>query len=144
MEKDEKLESVLYYLIEKANKVVRRYSQEDFNNAAIDLTIDQWLMVKKIGDNERISQVELAVALFKDTASITRTLDILLKKKLVRKETADDRRAFELILTDAGTKLVNKALVRVRAIRKQGVNGMTEKEIDQFRTSLQKVITNLS
>jgi MarR family transcriptional regulator, transcriptional regulator for hemolysin len=143
MARDEKLESVLYYLIEKANKVIRRHSQEKFQAAGIDVTIDQWLAMKKIHDNESISQVELAQALFKDTASITRILDILLKKKLVRKNVGSDKRFFELSLTENGEKFVGKALGLVTDLRRQGVSGMTEKEVNQLKTLLQKVINNM-
>ena len=143
MAKDEKLEGVLYYLIEKANKTARRYSQERFYAANINVTIDQWLVMKKINDSDRISQAELGEALFKDRASITRILDLLLKKKLVRKEVGADQRAYELILTEAGKKFVEKALSEVKAIRKKGIEGLTEKEVEQLKQSLQKIINNL-
>lgn len=143
MAKDQKLEDVLYYLLEKTNKVIRRYSQVRFSEAGIEITVDQWLVLKKISDSERITQIELANAIFKDRASITRILDLLLEKKLVRKEAGSDRRAYELILTAAGEKFMGKALMIVRSVRKKGIESMTEKEQEQLRTSLQKIINNL-
>ena len=143
MAKDEKLEGILYYLIEKANKTIRRYSQERFYASNIDVTIDQWLVMKKINDSDRISQAELGEALFKDRASITRILDLLLKKKLVRKEVGADQRAYELALTEAGKKFVEKALSEVKAMRKKGIEGMAEKEVEQLKQALQKIINNM-
>lgn len=143
MAKDQKLEDVLYYLLEKTNKVIRRYSQVRFSEAGIEITVDQWLVLKKISDLERITQIELANAIFKDRASITRILDLLLEKKLVRKEAGSDRRAYELILTAAGEKFMGQALMIVRSVRKKGIESMTEKEQEQLRTSLQKIINNL-
>ncbi len=143
MIKDQKLEEVLFYLIEKANKTVRRYSQVQFKDAGIDLTIDQWLVMKKINDSTRISQIELANALFKDRASITRILELLLQKKLVKKEPGADRRAYELMLTASGEKYVEKALIIVRNVRKKGIEHFSEKEAEQLRQGLQKMIKNL-
>jgi DNA-binding MarR family transcriptional regulator len=143
MTKDQPLEDVLYYLIEKTSKVVRRYSQERFIEAGIDITVDQWLVLKKISESEKITQIELANALFKDRASITRILDLLLEKKLVKKEGGEDRRANVLSLTQNGLKFMEKALSIVKRTRKKGVELLNEKEIDQLRNGLLKMIKSL-
>jgi DNA-binding MarR family transcriptional regulator len=143
MAKDQKLEDVLYYLLEKTNKVIRRYSQVRFSEAGIEITVDQWLVLKKISDSERISQIELANAIFKDRASITRILDLLLEKKLVRKDAGFDRRAYELTLTAAGEKFMEQAMMIVKSVRKKGLESMSEKEQEQLRSSLQKIINSL-
>lgn len=143
MAKDQKLEDVLYYLIEKTNKVIRRYSQVRFGEAGIELTVDQWLVLKKISDSERITQIELANAIFKDRASITRILEILLEKKLVKKESGADKRAYELSLTTTGQRFMEQALSIVKTVRKKGIETMSEKEQEQLRASLQKIINNL-
>jgi DNA-binding MarR family transcriptional regulator len=144
MEKDEKLESVLFYLIEKTNKVVRRYSQEDFSNAGIPITVDQWLVMKKINDVESINQIELANALFKDKASITRILDLLLKKKLVTKDAGVDKRSSELKLTSQGKAFIGQILPRVKSHRKKAITGIKETELKTLREALQKIINNMS
>jgi DNA-binding MarR family transcriptional regulator len=143
MAKELKLEDVLYYLIEKTNKVVRRYSQIRFGKAGIEITVDQWLVLKKISDSERITQIELANAIFKDRASITRILDLLLDKQLVRKEEGADKRSYELALTANGQKFMEQAMVIVKQVRKKGMETIGEKEQEQLRNSLQKIIKNL-
>ena len=143
MTKNQKLEDVLFYLIEKTNKVIRRYSQVRFSEAGIEITVDQWLVLKKISDSERITQIELANAIFKDRASITRILDLLLDKNLVYKESGTDKRAYELTLTAAGEKFMEQAFMVVKSVRKKGIQTLTEKEQEQLRQSLQKIISNL-
>ena len=133
----------MFYLIEKTNKVIRRYSQVRFSEAGLEITVDQWLVLKKISDSERITQIELANAIFKDRASITRILDLLLSKKLVTKEAGADRRAYELTLTAAGEKFMEQAFMIVKNVRKKGIESLTEKEQDQLRQSLQKIIDSL-
>jgi MarR family transcriptional regulator, transcriptional regulator for hemolysin len=98
---------------------------------------------KEISDSERITQIELANAIFKDRASITRILDLLLEKRLVRKEEGSDRRAYELTLTANGQKFMEQAMVIVKNVRKKGMEMMSEKEQEQLRHSLQKIINSL-
>jgi len=143
MPRDQKLEDVLYYLIEKTNKVVRRYSQLRFSEAGIDITVDQWLVLKKINDSERITQIELANALFKDRASITRILELLLEKRLVIKQEGADKRVYELSLTSNGRKFMEQAMVIVRDVRKKGMERISDREQEQLKNSLQKIIKSL-
>ncbi len=141
---DEKLEDVLYYLIDKVNKVGRRYSQETFVKKGYDITVDQWLVLKKIWDNKEINQIELAASLFKDRASITRILQILVRKKLVRKDLKlGDRRHFILGLTAKGEQLFKQLLGEVKAMREQGVSDFSELEKDQIKKLLNRMIKNL-
>jgi MarR family transcriptional regulator, transcriptional regulator for hemolysin len=141
---DEKLEDVLYYLIDKTNKVARRYSQEIFIQKGYDITVDQWLVLKKIWDTEQINQAELAAALFKDKASITRILQILVRKKLIKKEfKAGDRRHWLLSLTPKGALFYKEVLSLVKAMRMKGVHDFTEVEKDQIKRLLLRMIANL-
>lgn len=142
--KDEKLEGILYYLLEKVNKVSRRYAQKVFDEQGWDITKDQWLVLKKIADNHRISQVELARALFKDTAAINRIINLMVDKKLVKRESrSDDKRQVELLLTSKGQKMFEVMLPTVVEIRKKGVEGLSTKEAEQLKMSLSKMIQNL-
>lgn len=142
--KDEKLEGILYYLIEKVNKVSRRYAQRVFDEQGWDITKDQWLVLKKIADNNRISQVELAKTLFKDTAAINRIINLMVDKKLVKRESRpDDKRQVELLLTSKGQKMFETMLPMVEEIRKKGVEGFSTKEAEQLKLSLSKMIQNL-
>jgi MarR family transcriptional regulator, transcriptional regulator for hemolysin len=144
MPTDEKLEDVLYYLIDKTNKVARRYSQETFVKAGYDITVDQWLVLKKIWDSEQINQAELAAALFKDTASITRILQILVRKKLVKKDFKEgDRRHFLLSLTAKGEQFYKQVLSLVKTMRMQGVSDFSDSEKEQIKKLLTKMIKNL-
>ncbi|MFZ1807048.1 MAG: MarR family transcriptional regulator [Cyclobacteriaceae bacterium] len=141
---DEKLEGILYYLIEKVNKVSRRYAQRIFDEQGWDITKDQWLVLKKIADNNRISQVELARTLFKDTAAINRIINLMVDKKLVKRESRpDDKRQVELLLTSKGQKMFEAMLPTVVEIRKKGVEGLSTKEAEQLKASLNKMIQNL-
>ena len=144
MAKDSKLEVQLFYLIEKTHKTVRRYSQEVFYQKGFDITIDQWLVLKKISDTDQITQNELADALFKDKASITRILDLLLDKKLISKASGADKRIYQLALTTAGKEFVRKIFPLVKELRAKGMEGVTEKEVGQLKSILEKITSNMT
>ena len=55
-----------------------------------------------------INQIDLAESVYKDPASITRILDLLIKKDYVRKRVNEaDRRRYDLILTKTGQQVHN-------------------------------------
>lgn len=143
MEKDQKLDAVLFFIIEKVHKAARRHSQEEFYKAGYDITLDQWLVLKKIHDVDKINQVELAEALFKDKASITRILSLLLKKKLIKKTEDSDKRAFNLSLTPSGSQFYADLLIIVNKLRKQYTESISAAEQAELKRLLTKIIDNI-
>jgi MarR family transcriptional regulator, transcriptional regulator for hemolysin len=143
MEKDQKLDAVLFFVIEKVHKAARRHSQEEFYKAGYDITLDQWLVLKKIHDVDKINQVELAEALFKDKASITRILSLLLKKKLIKKTEDSDKRAFNLSLTPAGSQFYADLLIIVNKLRKQYTESISVAEQAELKRLLTKIMDNI-
>ena len=80
----EKLKDTVFYSLENAIKSYRQFGQRDINRTGLDITIDQWLVLKTLEDSPGISQQHLAALVFKDVASITRITDLLVKKGIVR------------------------------------------------------------
>lgn len=142
--KDPKLESVLFYQIEQAMRQSVRYTHRVFSEADVDLTKDQWLVLKKVTDEEGVSPLEIANVLGKEAASMTRMLDILERKGLLRREpNPSDRRSSLIFATTAGMNLFNQVLPLVQNIRRQAVVGLTPEEILRLETALRKISQNL-
>jgi len=124
---DTRLEEVLFYQIEQAMRQSIRYTHRIFTEAAVDLTKDQWLIVKKINDNV-----------------VTRMLDILERKQLLtRQPNPADRRSSLIVPTPAGTKIYQQVLPLVKAIRAEAIAGFTPTELAQFRSYLNRIRVNL-
>jgi MarR family transcriptional regulator, transcriptional regulator for hemolysin len=71
-----------------------------------DVTPEQWTVLKKLTEMDGISQKELAHKAKKDQATLTRILDILERKELIRKQmNKEDRRSFSIYSTDKGEAL---------------------------------------
>lgn len=71
------------------------------------VSVPQWVVLRSLFDRERTSLGELARAIGVDNGALSRMVERLSQKGLVRREAdAEDRRAVRLGLTDAGKELV--------------------------------------
>src|SRR4051812_2618734 len=121
----EQLSSVIFYTIEKTIKTYRQFAQKRLKAAGLNITVDQWLTLNCLRENPAISQRQLAEMAFKDTASITRIIDLLIKAKLLRKKiNGIDKRRTILSITPAGNRLLVKAGSVVRRYRQDALQGI--------------------
>lgn len=139
----EKLEQVIFYSIDKTIKTYRQFAQKRFLEAGFDITIDQWLVLNAIAEKEDISQLEIAEKVFKDAASVTRIIDLLIKKNYLRREThSSDRRRFTLELTKEGKTVIKNISRIVDQNRSKALKGVTEKDLLHMKQMLHLVINN--
>ena len=137
------LEEIIFYNLEKAVKSYRQFAQKKTINAGIDITIDQWLLLKTLQENPIVTQQELAKKIFKDVASITRMVDLLIQKKYIyRTIHNEDRRRFHLTITELGEKTLNKTTPISVENRKKALKGISKKDILLVQKVLQKIISN--
>ncbi|HAZ93335.1 MAG: MarR family transcriptional regulator [Chitinophagaceae bacterium] len=139
----ENINAVLFYTLEKSIKVYRKYAQTQIANAGFDITIDQWLVLKSLQENSHLSQNEIADLVFKDMASITRIIELLVKKELVERHINNsDRRKFELKITKNGKKMIELISPIVKNNRKQALKGITKLEQNNLTSRLEILINN--
>ncbi|MBK7735033.1 MAG: MarR family transcriptional regulator [Chitinophagaceae bacterium] len=139
----ENINAVLFYTLEKSIKVYRKYAQTQIANAGFDITIDQWLVLKSLQENSHLSQNEIADLVFKDMASITRIIELLVKKELVERHiNKSDRRKFELKITKNGKKMIELISPIVKNNRKQALKGITKLEQNNLTSRLEILINN--
>ena len=104
----EKLNEIIFYTMDKAIKTYRMFAQQQLREAGYKITIDQWLIIKGILENPDISQLELGEKAFKDNASVTRIIDLLVKAAYLERQFHEtDRRRVKLIVTQAGIDIVS-------------------------------------
>jgi MarR family transcriptional regulator, transcriptional regulator for hemolysin len=141
----ENLDQVIFYKIERAIRIYRQFAQRQIKNAGFSITIDQWLTMINILENPGIKQQELAENVFKDNASVTRIIELLVKAKyLKRKVHKEDRRRAELIVTKAGEEIVEKVNSVILKNREQALEGVELNELGSVDRILQKIIENCS
>ena len=95
------------FLLDRTARSVKQYAQRAFKELGLEITVDQWLVLKNLYENDAMKQNELADLVFKDNPTLTRIIDLLCKKGLtVRNPHPDDRRSFIVALTKEGKKKV--------------------------------------
>ena len=142
---DPKLEEVIFFLIEQTNRRAKAHSQQAFNESGLDVTVEQWVLLKQLQQHPGITQNELAELAIKDAASITRMLDVLQRKGLtLRLDAPGDRRKSLVALTPDGEALIQKHMSLVIQLREQGVKGISNEELALLKSLLLKMQANLS
>lgn len=138
-----RLENVLFYVLEKTIKSYRQFAQRNLKNVNEDITIDQWLILKTIYDSPNITQREIAEKVFKDHASITRMIDLLVKKEfLSRFFNPEDRRRQGLELTPLGKITQEELIPVIMQNRSKALEGLSSEEVATLRILLQKITAN--
>lgn len=139
----QKLDSVIFYSIEKAIKSYRQFAQKELKQAGLDITVDQWLVLNCISNDPAISQKELSVIVFKDAASITRIIEILVNTGYLSRTShhSDGRRA-TLIITTKGKHILAKAAKVVDAYRAKARAGIKKQDLETARQVLLQIIKN--
>ena len=131
------------YSIEQTIKEYRKSSQKNITKIVKDITIDQCLVLIILNNKTTSSQKEIADLIFKDYASITRIIELMVKKDyLIRTSNQDDRRKFTLELTGKGEKTLDLLTPEIQQNRKKALKGLSTDEIDQLDKILHKIISN--
>ena len=134
----------VFYTIDKTIKNYRKFSQKNISKVVNDITIDQKLILHYLNDYPELNQKEIAELVFKDNASMTRMINIMVKKNYLNRSMNDeDRRRYNLEITDKGKEVLVKLPPVIMNNRKKALKGITKKEIIQLEKTLNKILSNL-
>ncbi len=118
-------------------------AQVDAQLSAYDMTYVQWLPLYKLVMKEGNTVAGLARELHIDPGAMTRSLDRLEGKGLVRRErSTEDRRVVHLVLTDEGRKVARKVPTVLAAVLNGHLRGFTEAEWQQLQQFLNRMLAN--
>ena len=133
----------IFYTIEKTIKEYRRFAQRNLNKTIENITVDQALLLIFKNSYPEISQNELGELMFKDNASVTRMIELMAKKDyLERSINKQDRRKYNLTITDKGEKILTDLNTIILSNRKSALSGISDSEITQLKSTLNKIINN--
>lgn len=135
----------VFYTIERTIKAYRKFSRQNFSKVVGDITIDQKLILQYLNDHPELSQNEIAELVFKDNASLTRMIDLMVRKGFLRRSiNPRDRRRFIIELTTKGKDILEKLGPVIVENRKKAFAGISEEELLQLEITLNKIVSNLN
>jgi DNA-binding MarR family transcriptional regulator len=133
-----------FFKMDSIIKKSRQMLDRSFEGAGIDLTSDQWVLVKNLYGSMNMSQSQLAEVSGKDAATTTRILDLLEKKNITtRKQVPNDRRKYEIELTEKGNSVFKLAQQAVEDIRQIGLANLSDEECRTFFFLLDNIYRNI-
>ncbi|KFF10071.1 MarR family winged helix-turn-helix transcriptional regulator [Flavobacterium hydatis] len=131
------------YTIEQTIKEYRKICQKNIQKIVDDITVDQCLVLIILNDNASISQIEMAKLIFKDNASVTRIIELMVKKDYLTRETNElDKRKSKLVITEKGQKTIVLLTPVFKLNRNTALHGLSGDEIELLDKILHKIITN--
>ena len=141
---NEELFNSYSFLLDRTARRVKQYAQQQFKEQGFSLTVDQWIVLKHLHENEKMKQNELAEIIFKDNPTLTRIIDLLCTKGLtVRTVHPNDRRSFVVSLTKEGIKKVQQLTPKIKEIRLKAWDGLSESDFKNFKKILNTIYNNL-
>ena len=110
----------------------------------LDLTAAQYIVLVKVGSGQLVTPAEVCRTLQYDTGAMTRLIDRIEAKGLIRRSAhGGDRRRVALELTPAGHELYPHLVRIVRDMNKRAQRGFTKEEIASLERMLKRTALNL-
>lgn len=137
-----KLQDSIGYLLRNLTQQVSREVEKRM--AEHGLTDAQWKPLLFIRQGRGDTAADLARSTCIDTGAVTRMLDRIEDKALVRRVRSEqDRRIVKLELTDEGCRLADEVVPEVLSgVLNETLAGFTAAEYEQFKTLLQRALEN--
>jgi DNA-binding MarR family transcriptional regulator len=130
------------WLVYKARHLLKKRIQNKLKD--YDISSEQWSVLNTVYLKKGCNQITLAEILLKDGATITRILNILENKKLVKREkSTHDKREYLIYLTEYGINLYNKALPVVVKNTKETDSIFSDNELKELHYLLNKLVLSL-
>lgn len=133
------------FLLERTAKRMKQLAQQRLADSGVDLTVDQWLLLKALAKTDGQSQYQLAVATAKDAPTVTRMIDLLTEKNYCAREPhPSDRRRFRIILLPLGKQRLQEAQRIIQGVRQTAWAGIDEPQLALLQGLLERVLDNLN
>lgn len=139
------LDQATAYRIHRTARMLRVHLNKTFHALGLDISMEQWFILFRLHERAGQSQSELADKDLNDHPNITRMVDALEKRELVKRE-ADptDRRRHLISLTEPGQALMSDVMPVIVGVREQVFAGISQSDVDVVVATLDKIETNIA
>lgn len=109
-----------------------------------EITPEQYIILAILVENGELYQRQIAEIAYKDRPNITRLINILEKKGLVKRvEDVQKRKVFKIVITKKGVDIHQKIRPYMLELHNSAVNGITKEELESCIDTLGKMLDNL-
>jgi MarR family transcriptional regulator for hemolysin len=130
------------FLVKHSGVLMTQVAAHRFESLPISFT--QWLVLMHVDRQERMSATQLSLHLGYDMGALTRVVDGLVRRRLVRRDRSrSDRRAVEITITAAGRRQAQLGKGAVTELLNRLLEPFTNQEVDTLIALLQRLMGNL-
>lgn len=109
-----------------------------------ELNADFWFILSILWEEDNISHGLLAERVSRDKASLSRTLELMAEKGLVKKlSVADDKRGSRIVLTKLSKDLKDKATQTAIDFTQSELKGLSPIEVKELTRMLNHIYSNV-
>ncbi len=133
-----------FFKLDATLKKIKNYWQKNFDARGLAITVDQWLVIENLYKHKRITHNELAKLTSKDITTVSRIVELLVRKELVERQgSTDDRRKVFLQLTPEGVSKYKEVRPLVLEMRETGWKNLTEGDFQEMTRILDVIYANI-
>jgi DNA-binding MarR family transcriptional regulator len=109
-----------------------------------NVTPEQWAVLNCLWEQEGITPKELSDLTFKDKPNTNRILEkLIIKGLVVRKSHPEDKRAFQIFLTDSGWALREQLIPKAKELLDKATTGIEEHKVTELKNMLNQIYDNI-
>jgi DNA-binding MarR family transcriptional regulator len=139
------VDNAIGFWIHRVYQASRNELFRGFREAGEDVTPEQWAVLIRLWERDNRTQSDLSDATFRDRPTMSRILDGLEARGLVRRRAdEDDARVRLVTLTKKGRELEAKLVPVAERIVTAMVRGVPEKDLVTTRDTLRRLFDNLA
>ncbi|KIQ80919.1 MULTISPECIES: MarR family winged helix-turn-helix transcriptional regulator [Bacillus] len=132
------LHDLIGYLVHRTDVKMSNYFTKRLKPYGV--TPEQWGIISVLSSQRGTTQRELAEAIDKDQTTVVRMIQSMERKEIVKKTLNEqDRRSHNLFLTEKGDELKKAILPVVQDAHNFVTSNLSEEEIEQLKTLLNKL-----
>ena len=139
------LDSAIGFVVGRTSHVMGNSFRTAVSAAGHSVTHEEWGILSRLWERDGQRPAELADATIRDRSTVTRLLDGMVKKGLVRREEdPSDRRALQTWLTPEGRTLREELIPVAEELLSRATRGISKKDLRVTVQTLRRFQANLS
>ncbi len=140
-----RFENTVLPCLGKTAKLAGFYFTDAFHEKDIDLSKEQWLVLKKLNDNDGMVQNDLAFITNRSKTSLTRLINTMEKRDYVERITSKtDKRINHVFLTQNGKVIFKKSLPVLQQIMVELTQGIPINDIESAINVMHHIQDNIN
>jgi len=140
-----KFEKTLLPYLGKTAKLAGFYFIDTFHESGIELSKEQWIVLKKLHDKDGQTQNDLAFITNRSKTSLTRLINTMEKKGLVfRMLSKEDKRINHIYLSDSGKETFLTSLPVIKKLTKDLQENISSEDLSKTIQVLNQIQNNIN